>query len=80
MNDRETIREPLGQEILATLERFSSVMAVRLARMDLDQRERYLASVSLLVTKLEQIEKPLRLVLRETAAEALPILMQELSG
>jgi hypothetical protein len=48
--------------------------------MDLDQRERYLASVSLLVTKLEQIEKPLRLVLRETAAEALPILMQELSG
>ena len=80
MNDRETIRETLGQEILATLERFSSVMAVRLARMDLDQRERYLALVSLLVTKLEQIEKPLRLVLRETAAEALPILMQELSG
>jgi hypothetical protein len=80
MNDLEATREQLGREILTTHERFSTAMAARLPLMDLEQRERYLALVSLLVAKLEQIDKPMRLVLRETAAEVLPILMQELSG
>jgi hypothetical protein len=48
--------------------------------MDLDQRERSLPLVSLRVTKIERIETPLRVALRETAAEVPPILMQELSG
>ena len=80
MNDREAIREQLGREILATHERFSAAMAARLPQMDLEQCERYLAMVSMLVTRLEQIEKPLRLVFHETAADVLPTLMQELSG
>ncbi len=80
MSDREAIGEQLGRDILDAHERFSRAMAKRLPQMDLGERERYFAMVAMLVGKLEQTDKPLRQVFHETAAELLPILMQELSG
>ena len=55
-------------------------MARRLPQMGREERERYFALLSTLVTRLEELGKPLRQVFQETASEVLPILMQELSS
>ena len=54
-------------------------MQARLAHMNLSSKERYFAVLSLLVTKLEEIEKPLRDVLQDVLIEAAPYIAQELS-
>jgi hypothetical protein len=80
MSDPDAIREQLGRDILATQERFNAAMARRLPQMSREERERYFALLSSLVTRLEELGKPLRQVFQETASEVLPILMQELSS
>jgi hypothetical protein len=80
MSDPDAIREQLGRDILATQERFNAAMACRLPQMSREERERYFALLSVLVTRLEDLGKPLRQVFQETASEVLPILMQELSS
>jgi hypothetical protein len=80
MTDRDAIREQLGRDTLVVQERFIAAMTRLLPAMTLEERERYLALLSILVTPLEQFDKPLRQVLQEAAAQALPIIMQELSS
>ena len=80
MTDKEAIREQLGRDILACQDRFVAAMAKRLPQMGLEERERYFALLSPLVSRLEETGKPLRQVFQETATEVLPILMQELAA
>jgi uncharacterized membrane protein YccC len=80
MTQEEEIRDQLGRDIVACHERFVAAMAKRLPQMPLEERERYFALLSPLVGRLEETEKPLRQVFQETAAQVLPILMQELSS
>jgi hypothetical protein len=76
MSDREATHDRLGADILSAHERLTRTIEARLPAMPLEERERYFAVLSPLVAKLEEIEKPLRQVFREAAAELLPILMQ----
>jgi len=46
----------------------------------LDSKERYFAVLSLLVTKLEILDKPLREVLQEVLIESAPYIAQELTS
>ena len=80
MTDEDAIREQLGRDILTVHERFTVAMTRRLPDMSREERERYLALLSIVVTPLEQLDKPLRQVLQEAAAQALPMVMQELSS
>jgi len=48
--------------------------------MRLESKERYFAVLSALVTKLEDPDKPLYLVLQEVIFESAPYIAQELSG
>ncbi len=80
MNEADAIREQLGRDVLATQERFTAAMTRRLPAMTREERERYLALLSILVTPLEQLDKPLRQVFQEAGSQALPILLQELSS
>ena len=80
MTDRAAIAKDLDRQILDTHERFSAAMKKRLPKMDLEQKERYFALLSILVRKIEQPDKTLKQVLQELVAEALPLVMQELSG
>ena len=80
MTDEDAIREQLGRDILTVHERFTAAMTRRLPNMSREERERYLALLSMVVTPLEQLDKPLRQVLQEAAAQALPMVMQELSS
>ena len=80
MSGADAIGEQLGRDILAVHERFTAAMASRLPSMSREERERYLALLSIVVTPLEQLDKPLREVLQEAAARALPMVMQELSS
>jgi len=56
MSDPDAIREQLGRDILATQERFNAAMARRLPQMSREERERYFALLSTLVTRLEEID------------------------
>jgi hypothetical protein len=46
--------------------------------MNLPSKERYFAVLSLLVTKLEDVEKPLRDVLQDVLIESAPYIADEL--
>ena len=74
------IDQDLDKQIIATQKRFQKAMKARLARMKLGSKERYFAVLSSLVTKLEDPDKPLHLVLQEVVIESAPYIAQELSG
>ncbi len=80
MADMSLIEQDLEKQILATQQRFQAAMKTRLTRMSLDSKERYFAVLSLLVTKLEILNKPLREVLQEVLIESAPYIAQELTG
>lgn len=74
------IEEDLDRQLDMTHERFVVAMRDRLPSMALEQKERYFAVLSSLVTKLESPEKPLKTILQEMMAEAGPHLFRELSS
>ncbi len=73
------VEKDLEKQIIATQKRFQKVMQARLAYMSLPSKERYFAVLSLLVTKLEDVEKPLRDVLQDVLIESAPFIAQEMS-
>ena len=80
MADMSLIEQDLEKQILTTQQRFQEAMKARLPGMSLDSKERYFAVLSLLVTKLEILDKPLREVLQEVLIESAPYIAQELTG
>ena len=68
----------LDAQLAMTHERFVTAMTARLPSMSLEQKERYFAVLSSLVTRLESPEKGLRTVLQELVAEVGPYVFQEL--
>lgn len=76
MSDRDAIHEQLARDIVLTHERLQAAIEIRLPAMSLEERERYLALLAPLVTKLEEAGKPLRDVMREAMIELLPVVMQ----
>ncbi|HEV8713157.1 MAG TPA: hypothetical protein VGX03_10040 [Candidatus Binatia bacterium] len=80
MTDSTLIAQDLDKQIIATQQRFQKAMKARLAHMSLGSKERYFAVLSLLVTKLEDPNKPLREVLQDVVIESAPHIAQELSG
>ena len=79
MATTDLVEKDLEKQIIATQKRFQKAMQARLAHMNLSSKERYFAVLSVLVTKLEEIEKPLRDVLQDVLIEAAPYIAQELS-
>jgi hypothetical protein len=73
------LERDLESQIRMTHERFSLAMAARLPTMTLEQKERYFAVLSTLVTRLEDTDKPLKAVLQEMMAEAAPYLFREMN-
>ena len=80
MDTAELIAKDLDKQIIATHKRFQKVMQARLPHMSLGTKERYFAVLSLLVTKLEDSDKPLRDVLQDVLIESAPYIAQELSS
>ena len=74
------ISDDLDQQITMTHERFAQAMAKRLPAMRIETKERYFAALSILVTRLDDTDKPLRDVLQETMAEAASMIFQELGS
>jgi hypothetical protein len=78
--DTNLITQDLDKQIIAAQQRFQKAMKARLARMSLGSKERYFAVLSILVTKLEDPNKPLREVLQDVLIESASYIAQELSG
>jgi hypothetical protein len=78
--DTNLIVQDLDKQIIATQHRFQRAMRARLAHMTPESKERYFAVLSLLVTKLEDPNKPLREVLQDVVIESAPYIAQELSN
>ncbi len=78
MATTDLIEKDLEKQIIATQKRFQKTMQARLAYMSLSSKERYFAVLSLLVTKLEDVEKPLRDVLQDVLIESAPYIADEL--
>lgn len=76
----DELEKDLESQVRMTHERFSLAMAARLPAMTLEQKERYFAVLSSLVTRLEDAEKPLKTILQEMMAEAAPYLFREING
>jgi len=74
------ISDDLDRQITMTHERFAQAMAKRLPAMRVETKERYFAALSILVTRLDDIDKPLRDVLQETMAEAASMIFQEIGS
>jgi hypothetical protein len=74
------LEKDLESQIRMTHERFASAMAARLPAMTLEQKERYFAVLSSLVTRLEEPDKTMKAILQEMMAEAAPLLFSELNG
>lgn len=76
-------REDTNAELLAcvveTHARFSELMQQRLGNADREVIERYLGILAALVTKLEDDNKSLRQVARETIAESAAQILAELA-
>jgi hypothetical protein len=72
------IERDLERQVQMTHERFVLAMNARLPAMPLEQKERYFAVLSALVTKLETAEKPLREILQEMMAEFASYVLQEM--
>ena len=80
MSDSRRVAKDLERQILETHRRFSEARENRLGTMDLEQKERYFALLSLLVGKLEDASRPMKQVLQELVSEALPIVLSELQA
>ena len=78
MATTDLVEKDLEKQIIATQKRFQKAMQARLAYMNLPSKERYFAVLSLLVTKLEDVEKPLRDVLQDVLIESAPYIADEL--
>ena len=78
MATADLVEKDLEKQIIATQKRFQKAMQARLAYMNLPSKERYFAVLSLLVTKLEDVEKPLRDVLQDVLIESAPYIADEL--
>jgi hypothetical protein len=76
----DLVEKDLEKQIIATHKRFQKAMHARLAYMSVPSKERYFAVLSLLVTKLEDVEKPLREVLQDVLIDAAPYIADELKG
>ena len=76
----DEMERDLEGQIRMTHERFTAAMNERLPAMTLEQKERYFAVLSGLASRLEDAEKPLRVVLQEMMAEAAPYLFREMNG
>ncbi len=76
----DEVERDLESQIRMTHERFSRAMVGRLPAMTLEQKERYFAVLSSLVTRLEDADKPLKTILQEMVAEAAPYLFREING
>ncbi len=74
----DPVEKDLEKQIIATQKRFQKAMQARLTHMSLSSKERYFAVLSLLVTKLEEVEKPLRDVLQDVLIESAPYIADEL--
>jgi len=78
--DLSLIEQDLDKQILATQQRFQKAMKERLTSMTLETKERYFAVLSLLVSKLEDSQKPLRDVLQDVVIESASYIAQELGN
>ena len=76
----DELERDLERQISMTHERFTTAMNARLPAMDAEQKERYFAVLSGLVVRLEDADKPLKVVLQEMMAEAAPYLFREMNG
>ena len=77
--DQGLIAKDLDKQIAATHRRFQQAMEERLKDMRLESKERYFVVLCALVTKLEDLGKPLRQVLQQVLMEAAPYIAQEMS-
>jgi len=68
----------LQAEIDTMHERFVRAMTRRLPTVPSDSKERYFGVLSLLVSKLEADDKPMREILQEMMAEAATVILQEM--
>ncbi len=75
----DPITEQLGRDIEMVHERLDEAIRKRLPGMSREERERYLALLSPIVAKIEEVDKPLRAVLQEALGELLPVVMQGLA-
>ena len=78
-------KDVLGDEVEAICVKGSgwdldSIEPAGLPAMRLETKERYFAALSILVTRLDDTDKPLRDVLQETMAEAASMIFQELGS
>ena len=76
----DELEQDLERQIHMTHERFTAAMNARLPAMGSEQKERYFAVLSSLVARLEDADKPLKVVLQEMMAEAAPYLFREMNG
>ena len=75
-----TLEKDLDRQIIATHRRFTKAMGGRLGSMSPETKERYFAVLSVLVDKLESIEKPMREIMQEMMSEAASLILQEMTG
>ena len=76
----DELEQHLEAQIRMTHDRFTVAMNDRLPAMTVEQKERYFAVLSSLAGRLEDAEKPLRVVLQEMMAEAAPYLFREMNS
>lgn len=76
----DEIERDLEKQIIATHKRFQKAMQSRLPLMSGPSKERYFAVLSMLVTKLEDTDKPLRNVLQDVLIESAPYIAEELKS
>jgi hypothetical protein len=76
----QELEQDLESHIRMTHERFTLAMNDRLPAMTLEQKERYFAVLSGLVSRLEEPGKALKVILQEMMAEAGPYLFREMNG
>ena len=80
MGAGSNLNRVLDNDIAMTHERFVSAMENRLPSLNLETKERYLAVLSALVSKLEEPEKSLRDILGEIMVEAAAHIMEEMNS
>ena len=78
--DRERIARDLEQQIAETHRRYVAAMTARVAKMSLEQRERYFVALSSLTSRLEDTGKTLREVAQEAMTEVVPFVVAEIQS
>lgn len=80
MSSSDLLSQALDKDIAFAHQRFVAAMEARLPTLEMPSKERYFATLTLLVGKLEAQEKSMREVLVEMMAEASRHLMEEMSA